>query len=103
MNQTDVAHLGLVEVQPVEFGQAVEMDQARVRHLGVFEAQVLNFLKTLEMNQSCVRHLGGNEVQSAVSIVSAEVLQGLHCLGSCLLYTSDAADERSSVDLGGRR
>src|SRR5678809_1272664 len=25
-----------------------------------------------------------------------------HCL-TCLLYTSDAADERSSVDLGGRR
>ena len=24
-------------------------------------------------------------------------------LGDCLLYTSDAADERSSVDLGGRR
>ena len=24
-------------------------------------------------------------------------------LGFCLLYTSDAADERSSVDLGGRR
>ena len=24
-------------------------------------------------------------------------------LSSCLLYTSDAADERSSVDLGGRR
>ena len=24
-------------------------------------------------------------------------------IGSCLLYTSDAADERSSVDLGGRR
>ena len=24
-------------------------------------------------------------------------------LGVCLLYTSDAADERSSVDLGGRR
>ena len=24
-------------------------------------------------------------------------------LGICLLYTSDAADERSSVDLGGRR
>ena len=26
----------------------------------------------------------------------------VHTLG-CLLYTSDAADERSSVDLGGRR
>src|SRR5678815_741058 len=25
------------------------------------------------------------------------------CSLSCLLYTSDAADERSSVDLGGRR
>ena len=25
----------------------------------------------------------------------------LYCI--CLLYTSDAADERSSVDLGGRR
>ena len=30
----------------------------------------------------------------------------LHCdavIDACLLYTSDAADERSSVDLGGRR
>ena len=26
-----------------------------------------------------------------------------HRHGGCLLYTSDAADERSSVDLGGRR
>ena len=25
------------------------------------------------------------------------------CFSACLLYTSDAADERSSVDLGGRR
>ena len=28
---------------------------------------------------------------------------GLAHRGSCLLYTSDAADERYSVDLGGRR
>ena len=27
----------------------------------------------------------------------------LRCRCACLLYTSDAADERSSVDLGGRR
>ena len=27
----------------------------------------------------------------------------LHPQNCCLLYTSDAADERSSVDLGGRR
>ena len=28
---------------------------------------------------------------------------GQHFFKDCLLYTSDAADERSSVDLGGRR
>ena len=28
---------------------------------------------------------------------------GDRSLSTCLLYTSDAADERSSVDLGGRR
>ena len=35
---------------------------------------------------------------------AAEVLERTHvCAEPCLLYTSDAADERSSVDLGGRR
>ena len=31
------------------------------------------------------------------------LLRLLESLPDCLLYTSDAADERSSVDLGGRR
>src|SRR5678815_4061628 len=31
------------------------------------------------------------------------VFAGLYPIEPCLLYTSDAADERSSVDLGGRR
>ena len=36
--------------------------------------------------------------------IAAIVLGGLAVLlFVCLLYTSDAADERSSVDLGGRR
>src|SRR5678815_2676988 len=30
------------------------------------------------------------------------VLLSTHLIRGCLLYTSDAADERSSVDLGGR-
>ena len=30
-------------------------------------------------------------------------LKSLRTFYNCLLYTSDAADERSSVDLGGRR
>ena len=34
----------------------------------------------------------------------ADVAVGVdYTLSGCLLYTSDAADERSSVDLGGRR
>ena len=40
----------------------------------------------------------------SVQFVWAEALLGAGAfLWSCLLYTSDAADERSSVDLGGRR
>ena len=30
-------------------------------------------------------------------------MENENCSRCCLLYTSDAADERSSVDLGGRR
>ena len=40
----------------------------------------------------------GPGLEAALSWPSAESL-----VPSCLLYTSDAADERSSVDLGGRR
>src|SRR5678816_3365880 len=35
------------------------------------------------------------------SYIMSSLYEGLHT--NCLLYTSDAADERSSVDLGGRR
>ena len=41
--------------------------------------------------------LGGSE-RNRVGQACAD-----HQRGNCLLYTSDAADERSSVDLGGRR
>ena len=36
----------------------------------------------------------------------AQIMEAVHvasAIKGCLLYTSDAADERSSVDLGGRR
>ena len=39
----------------------------------------------------------------AVTITLTVAGPGPACPGPCLLYTSDAADERSSVDLGGRR
>ena len=35
--------------------------------------------------------------------VADELERHLRQVNDCLLYTSDAADERSSVDLGGRR
>ena len=35
--------------------------------------------------------------------MSANTTTNYHLPLDCLLYTSDAADERSSVDLGGRR
>ena len=40
---------------------------------------------------------GGPIVAVPARVVAADVVR------HCLLYTSDAADERSSVDLGGRR
>ena len=40
--------------------------------------------------------------KSRFAVPSSSVEQVLQ-LKPCLLYTSDAADERSSVDLGGRR
>ena len=37
------------------------------------------------------------------AILAAALAIGCDRVYTCLLYTSDAADERSSVDLGGRR
>src|SRR5678815_3879477 len=38
-----------------------------------------------------------------VTVDDAIDVARIKLIGNCLLYTSDAADERSSVDLGGRR
>ena len=38
-----------------------------------------------------------------LDVLSLADSEALGLFASCLLYTSDAADERSSVDLGGRR
>ena len=44
---------------------------------------------------------GGGEFLTLLKVFDSLFLNYL--LPTCLLYTSDAADERSSVDLGGRR
>ena len=55
-----------------------------------------------------VQRAGEGELGGAPQIVTTRLLGGGAGLEQqpfrgCLLYTSDAADERSSVDLGGRR
>src|SRR5678815_3160097 len=42
------------------------------------------------------------EINCGESGLSIRMFTPLAALSDCLLYTSDAADERSSVDLGGR-
>ena len=70
-------------------------DLVRSRGLGdVYKRQIL----ALAHN----RYLEGRRYvghQPDGHVVDAQVAQTMFCL----LYTSDAADERSSVDLGGRR
>ena len=47
---------------------------------------------------------GGNRRTAAIfALQAARKWLGCGTPWPCLLYTSDAADERSSVDLGGRR
>ena len=46
--------------------------------------------------------LGSKHRLLACSSPTGPAFEGAQ-ISSCLLYTSDAADERSSVDLGGRR
>ena len=48
------------------------------------------------------RGLGAKSDPTAGVGIVAPANASRKCAG-CLLYTSDAADERSSVDLGGRR
>ena len=63
-------------------------------------------------SEMCIRdslhvlgHVDADHVVVAVEQEAGQRLAqlGLADAGGCLLYTSDAADERSSVDLGGRR
>ena len=60
----------------------------------------------------CIRDSGRSEELDRVDVVAVEHLhlreedeetERDEQIDDCLLYTSDAADERSSVDLGGRR
>ena len=51
----------------------------------------------------CPRVYHGDRQPGLPRLAFHRVERRLHHPVVCLLYTSDAADERSSVDLGGRR
>ena len=83
----------------------------RSRGLGdVYKRQVLVSRRSLR-GQHVPRQRGGGQpgdgpvmTTDGDSGPTRTLLTGRHPrIGRCLLYTSDAADERSSVDLGGRR
>ena len=67
----------------------------------------LTLIRDPELLQPMVDSLLGQRPGNVVRPrdVEKELLDGQSLVHrrSCLLYTSDAADERSSVDLGGRR
>ena len=52
---------------------------------------------------SDITYLSGDELLKAGGFKSGKQVVLIACPPCCLLYTSDAAAERSSVDLGGRR
>src|SRR5678815_2796411 len=100
------------------------MDQIRLREPRFQEHAYLFVLSALEYSQSRLperRHLSGRELAEACRDLALERygvmarlvldhwgVRSTSDIGDvvftlCLLYTSDAADERSSVDLGGRR
>ena len=70
-------------------------DLVRSRGLGdVYKRQILMF------NADRVP-VGRDQIQHVE--MARDIAQRFNYHYGCLLYTSDAADERSSVDLGGRR
>ena len=82
-------------------------DLVRSRGLGdVYKRQVIHFM--LAYSYGPAVNLINNTL-SKIFLISlffwqfSDLLLCQKHLYTCLLYTSDAADERSSVDLGGRR
>ena len=63
---------------------------------------IANVLR-IEIRKTFERELPTPSEAPADELLGPLLTQACASLKACLLYTSDAADERSSVDLGGRR
>ena len=89
---------------PVKRVGPVERCAAEVgvdRHREAFDAGVE---QQIDERPILAVHVAVHRRRDGKAVVAAQTPRQLQALDQfCLLYTSDAADERSSVDLGGRR
>src|SRR5665648_508678 len=77
---------------------------AQTRHLGFGDvAAVWDVLDRLDVIGVIDSVVGARRSDAGASVGTYLVLAALNRVVACLLYTSDAADEEDSVDLGGRR
>ena len=91
-----MVELPLAEGSPVKVGDIIARFEVPSRVAAIHAAE-------LEIALVLTR---ADAARARVTQLTSLVAQGLAArvdLDTCLLYTSDAADERSSVDLGGRR
>src|SRR5678815_3714365 len=90
---------------PLEYGGSGEIFIPKERLDGYMRDMELKNVATLRMIEGGrynvnIRRITAPSVEyHDITADTWVILKG----GGCLLYTSDAADERSSVDLGGRR
>src|SRR5678815_1294476 len=96
------------------FGARVAEVVGKFERVAMFHRELSECVRKISIGLDVVRHraLGGRtSVQITLALPPLARAKALQRCDSeypggdlgCLLYTSDAADERSSVDLGGRR
>ena len=86
VSRVDLVVIGYVIA--VVAGRSHDRHQPQARHAQVTGGGRIAIVEIVQL---------GDEAVQVANAVAVGVIEG------CLLYTSDAADERSSVDLGGRR
>ena len=84
-------------------GMKVDKALAELEHNPKDSAVPLRKLVLSAIDNWKQKNEGGDESQLVVKTIMVDGGRTLKRMRPCLLYTSDAADERSSVDLGGRR
>src|SRR5678809_1688286 len=80
----------------------MEEEHEQYRLTGGFD-QLTNFLEKECLRSGCIINTSSAVTEIKWQKNHVEVVTSNKTYDTCLLYTSDAADERSSVDLGGRR